>query len=323
MADYSEKEKEALRSVPIGTVLGVLGHDTSHGRSNMYFSPFRKERLPSFHVDPVRNIWYDFGTGESGSVLTLVRKLLGCNGGQAYDYLASLDPSSISVPRMSEERPGIPGITLTGTCAGFSRHLLSYAATRGITEQTLARWCSCIEYTTASNPGRHYRAIGMKNDSGGWVLRSPAFKGCTCSDITTFAADGQDGGDTGIRPALVFEGFFDFLAYSQLHDGTWPACDICILNSTVNVRKAIGWTARHREVHLMLDDDRAGREASRDFADAFCTQSDITIDDWSAPYRGRKDLSAMYAEGEEQRTLLSTQYRSLWNRTSQPRFRRD
>ena len=40
----------------------------------MYLSPLREERTPSFKVDYVRNLWYDFGLGEGGTLLTLVMR---------------------------------------------------------------------------------------------------------------------------------------------------------------------------------------------------------------------------------------------------------
>ena len=38
-------------------------------------SPFRAEKTPSFKINPVLNTWYDFGTGEGGTILDLIMKL--------------------------------------------------------------------------------------------------------------------------------------------------------------------------------------------------------------------------------------------------------
>ena len=52
MASYDTAEKERLLSIPVATVLEHFGCRTDH-RGQMYFSPFRDEREPSFHVsDP-------------------------------------------------------------------------------------------------------------------------------------------------------------------------------------------------------------------------------------------------------------------------------
>ena len=53
----------------------------------MYRSPFREESSPSFKVDYRVNLWYDFGSGEGGSIIDLVMKLHGCTLSQAIGLL--------------------------------------------------------------------------------------------------------------------------------------------------------------------------------------------------------------------------------------------
>lgn len=49
----------------------------------MYLSPLRDEHTPSFKVDYVQNLWYDFGLGEGGTLLTLVMRLERCDSREA------------------------------------------------------------------------------------------------------------------------------------------------------------------------------------------------------------------------------------------------
>jgi len=44
----------------------------------MYLSPFRAEFIPSFKVDYRKNLWYDFGSGEGGTMVDLVMKINSC-----------------------------------------------------------------------------------------------------------------------------------------------------------------------------------------------------------------------------------------------------
>ena len=69
--------KEILKSVPILHILESMGYEIN-GRRGMYLSPFRKESIPSFHVDSRLNVWYDFGKGEGGDNIRLVQLLKGC-----------------------------------------------------------------------------------------------------------------------------------------------------------------------------------------------------------------------------------------------------
>ena len=49
----------------------------------MYLSPFRPDTEPSFKVDYRQNLWYDFGTGEGGTMVDLVMKLHQCTFAEA------------------------------------------------------------------------------------------------------------------------------------------------------------------------------------------------------------------------------------------------
>jgi len=52
-----------------------------------YCSPLRNESTPSFKVNTERNQWYDFGTGEHGDIIDLVRALQHCTMYEAIDFL--------------------------------------------------------------------------------------------------------------------------------------------------------------------------------------------------------------------------------------------
>ena len=45
------------------------------GRIYWYNSPIRSENTPSFKVDSSRNEWYDYGLGEGGDILDLIKGL--------------------------------------------------------------------------------------------------------------------------------------------------------------------------------------------------------------------------------------------------------
>ena len=68
---------------------------------------------------------------------------------------------------------------------------------------------------------------------------------------------------------LVFEGFMDYLSFLTLRMKNCPTMpdlnrqDYVILNSTVNVPKAIDVLYPYECIHCMLDNDKAGYEATR------------------------------------------------------------
>ena len=89
MAIYTEEEKKQLHSISILEIMAHYGKRLDHTRSGLYFSPFREESNPSFHLDEAKNSWYDYGTGEGGSLFDFVCKFVGCTKGEVYDWLAS------------------------------------------------------------------------------------------------------------------------------------------------------------------------------------------------------------------------------------------
>ena len=110
--------------------------------------------------------------------------------------------------------------------------------------------------------GKPYFALAFKNDSGGYELRNPRFKGSTSKDITHIRQKG-DPRDT----CFVFEGFMDYLSFLTIRQRESPGMpctdwqDYVILNSTSNVDKALYPLAGYGHIHCMLDNDEAGRKA--------------------------------------------------------------
>lgn len=75
------KTIQAIKHLSIRAYLAEQGlHPTKDNpRYGLYLSPLREEHTPSFKVDYVRNLWYDFGLGEGGSIIDLVMRLERCD----------------------------------------------------------------------------------------------------------------------------------------------------------------------------------------------------------------------------------------------------
>ena len=89
MASYTDQEKKQLHSISIIEIMAHYGKRLEHTRSGLYYSPFRDERTPSFHIDEAKNTWHDYGTSEGGSLFDFVCKLANITRGEVYDWLAS------------------------------------------------------------------------------------------------------------------------------------------------------------------------------------------------------------------------------------------
>ena len=87
---------------------------------------------------------------------------------------------------------------------------------------------------------------------------------------------------------MVFEGFMDFLSYLSLKGNAHPAIDTAVLNSVVNLHKALPFLQRHRAIHAFLDNDDAGRRTTAEIIRQ-CPRSEVI--DQSCFYRGYKDMN--------------------------------
>ena len=111
----------------------------------MYLSPLRDERTPSFKVDYVQNLWYDFGLGGGGTLLTLVMRLEQCDSREAVRRLQNgekRDAGSASLSPGIYERP----------VAGGASSAVRPAAVPALRILSVIRHWSVISLRAASSP---------------------------------------------------------------------------------------------------------------------------------------------------------------------------
>lgn len=295
MTQYSENEKLRLLSYPIENVLAACGKRTDH-KGYMYYSPFRDEDAPSFHVDVRSNRWYDFGTAEGGGVLDLVCRLKGCEKKDALDILSELDHNFVHVepaPLPSRKVSQPSSIHIESVSDRITRYaLVEYAlGERRVPMDVLNRYCKEVSYRIGDRKDSLFFAIGFPNNSGGFVLRSAKTKICSSSDITTLDRSGVVSSTPSSRKAIVFEGFFDMLSWRALFGSKSLNCDVCVLNSVSNWKRSLDWLASHGKVCLCLDNDEAGRRAVADIAGSIKRlNGNLEVWDMSPSYAAYKDV---------------------------------
>ncbi|WP_417020758.1 toprim domain-containing protein [Alistipes shahii] len=284
-----------LKNISIRQFLARRGILPKYERNGygMYLSPLREERTPSFKVDYVRNLWYDFGLGEGGTLLTLVMRLERCDSREAVRRLqngekrdagsASLSPSVGERPAVGGPSPvvrpaAVPALRILSDASLRHPALVGYLASRGIVPSVAAAFCREVRYEVN---GRAFFAVGFRNDAEGWELRSERFKGGSSpKHITTI--------DNRSDTVIAFEGFMDFLAYLSLKHPERLRIDATVLNSVVNLPKAVPFLSRHPVIHTFFDNDEAGRKATADLI-RLCPRSEVI--DQSSFYSGHKDVN--------------------------------
>ena len=280
---------QEAKSIKIADYLQSLGYSPvkQQGSSLWYKSPFRQETEASFKVNTNRNLWFDYGLGRGGNIITLAQELY------ASDYVPYL------LNKIAEQTPHIRPISFSfrqqSSQPSFQHlevrdlthpALLRYLQERGIIPALARLECKELHFI---NNGKPYFAIGFPNVAGGFEVRNHFFKGCISpKDISHIRQQGEPR-----EKCLVFEGMTDYLSFLTLRMKNCPTMpnldgqDYVILNSVSNVSKAIDVLHGYERIHCLLDNDGAGRKAYWELEREFAGR----IRDFSHNYNGYKDLN--------------------------------
>jgi len=245
-----------------------------NNQKGMFLSPFRKETTASLSVNYVKNLWFDHGLSLGGNIVNLVSRLEGCSFAEATQRLEegsfSFHRKDISMPEKRKSEIVIRKIQPLANPA-----LLEYLKERRISIDIAKANCEEVYYSVNDKP---FFAVGFKNDTGGYELRSKYFKGCTSKDITSHIS--------GRSCCQLFEGFMDYLSFLTMKNWQRSPVDAIVLNSLANLSKVENRLAGYNSVALFLDNDEAGKRA----AESLCSVCKEVIDQ-SAHYAKHKDLN--------------------------------
>ena len=247
-----------IKTIPLAAFLSRLGHEPAarKGTRLWYKSPLRQEQTPSFKVDTALNCWYDFGLGKGGNIIDLAAELY-----QSTDlhYLMRCIADSYPVPSVQTvvssypQRHSAPSMERFEVVPLEHHALVAYLQERGIPAHIAKAKCKEAHYSVN---GRFYFAVAFENVSGGCELRNHYFKGCRGRKNISYLPWARDGPST---ECAVFEGFIDYL--SALALSIISGADVIILNSVVNVNKAIPYLKDYSTINCYLDNDNAGKTA--------------------------------------------------------------
>ncbi|WP_168182069.1 MULTISPECIES: toprim domain-containing protein [Muribaculaceae] len=235
-----------------------IGHEPTarKGTRLWYKSPLRQEHTPSFKVETALNCWYDFGLGRGGNIIDLaaelyqttdLRHILRCIA-DSYPV-----PSVPTIASSFAPRHSAPSMERFEVVPLEHRALVAYLQERGIPAHIATANCKEAQYSVN---GKFYFAVAFENVSGGWELRNRYFKGCRRRKDISYLPWARDGPSA---ECAVFEGFIDYL--SALTLGIISGADTIILNSVVNVNKAVPFLKGYTTINCYLDNDNAGKTA--------------------------------------------------------------
>lgn len=316
---------DQAKTIPVIAYLAYEGHQPirtrQNGRELWYQSPIRKgERTASFKVDAALNKWYDHGLGEGGNTLDLA---IAIHQATVRDALRILEKTGLFSPYAVPTLGRAAGRSVVGRAkdqrslshigevleakkaaiekekasrgetalklvkAVDVRHpaLLEYLAERKIDRAVAQIFLQEVHFTNGDGSKKFFALGWPVNESGSYEVRNKFFKGLVGPDkhISHLPNPEND-------VVVVFEGFFDFLAFMTYHGYTECPYGVIVLNSTALKAKAAAeiLKARYKEVRLYLDNDAMGTTTTQYFESLLST---LTVHDERSEYSGFKDYN--------------------------------
>ena len=134
------------------------------------------EKEASFKIDLRKELWYDFGLGKGGDIITLAKEIYRTDDISLVlryieDKKAVLKPVTISCP-VEEAAPAFQELKIRPLA---NRILLAYLKERCIDVETAGKICREASF---KRNGKNYFAIAFPNISGGYEIRNRFFKAC-------------------------------------------------------------------------------------------------------------------------------------------------
>jgi DNA primase len=253
---FTKSDIEIIKQYPIIDYLFSIGLQPAGQTGNqiLYFSPLANENTASFFVEPKKNVFNDFSTGEKGDVIRLIQLIEQIPFVEALKRLEGLKttfaPSFSFSGNTSNTTESKIEVIKVQTIQ--SKGLIDYIVGRGINIDLARMYCKEVHFI---NQNKKYFAVGFQNQSGGYELRNGlGYKGKTDNGITLF--------ERGTNKVNLFEGFFDFLSALQFYNKAFLHNTTIILNTNNNIKYFINYlTDKNLTINAFLDNDKSGKSA--------------------------------------------------------------
>lgn len=237
------------------------------GDDYWYHSPFRNEKEPSFKINRKKNVWYDHGLGRGGRLVDFIIEFYCCETSEALQKISFFQPQISS--NNNYQRPLFhlhqnslenhkdareTGIRIIAAKQPINDLVLCrYVRQRGIKKSIADSYAYEVHFTVGEKE-KIYRAVGFKNNAGGYELRNEYFKGSSSPKYITYV-------DNKAKNISVFEGFFDFLSYQFIYQNQdEKLTNFLVLNSLSFFERSVLLMEKHEAVQLYLDHDKAGKK---------------------------------------------------------------
>ena len=268
-----------FNSIKLEEVLVSLGHHPTkqNEKEAWYLNPFYTETQASFKINKNLNYWYLHSEGIGGNNTDFMMKYLKASVKEVLEWAEKQNFSSFQSQKDYHSKSSSLNYHITEIKKLQNEHLKSYLHQRGLSK-VVYPLVKEIHFTIGE---KKLYAIGFENFSGGWELRNSFYKGSLLKkDISVINMNNQ----IENKNVVVFEGFIDALSFVEMkpfYNG-----DILVMNSISLLNKTKNHLQNYPEIHLFLDNDKAGENCKNSILKSFPEAKDH-----SEIYFPHKDLN--------------------------------
>ena len=273
--------KEIKENVSIRTVLesfNLFPVKENH-KTAFYLALDRDEKIPSLSVNFVKNRAFDFGTGKSYDVISIVQQMKKCSVSEALKYLENFD-FPVQINELKSEISQEKSYEIINISEVRHPALIEYLQSRKVLEQK-----HLLKEVRYKINGKRYFGVGFFNNSGGLEIRNLYSKICLGKKDITVVKNENNISDE----IAIFEGFFDYLTYLKLEKSDSLTSDFLILNSTAMFFKAEKMLKGYSKIYLFLDNDSNGKLVTSEIQNQY-----KNVEDCSLIYKDFKDLNEWF-----------------------------
>ena len=281
-----------FNSIKLEEVLVSLGHHPTkqNEKEAWYRNPFATENQASFKLDKRNNIWYLHSEGIGGNNIDFMKKYLKSSVKEVLEWTEKQNFSSFQQQNVIHSINSKPNYQITEIKKLQNEHLKSYLHQRGLSK-VVYPLVKEIHFTIGE---KKLYAIGFENFSGGWELRNSFYKGSLLKkDISLINLNNQ----TENKNVAVFEGFTDALSFVEMKQ--FYKGDVLVMNSISLLNRTNEFLKNYSEIHLFLDNDKAGETCKNSILKSFPEAKDH-----SEIYALHKDLNDYLKSKKENKNSI-------------------
>ena len=287
-----------FNSIKLEEVLFSLGHHpTKQNEKEAWFlNPFANENHASFKLDKRNNIWFLHSEGIGGNNTDFMIKYLNASVKEVLEWAENQNFFSFQPQNSIQKQNSLKqNYQITEIKELQNENLKDYLHQRGLSTKVYP----LVKEIHFRIGEKNLYAIGFENLSGGWELRNSFYKGSLLKkdiSILNFNNESQNQNETGKRIA-VFEGFTDALSFVEMKP--FFNGNLLVMNSISLLNRTKEYLQNYSEIHLFLDNDKAGETCKNSILKSFPEAKDH-----SEIYALHKDLNDYLKSKKENKNSI-------------------